>query len=43
MIKTGKLFPEKLIQRTISLEESLDELANMDSFSGIGITVITEF
>jgi alcohol dehydrogenase len=43
MIQAGKLFPEKLIGKTISLEESLDELAKMDSFGGTGITVITEF
>jgi len=43
MIQTGKLFPEKLIGKTISLEESLDELANMDSFGGTGVTVINEF
>jgi len=43
MIRAGKLFPEKLIRKTISIEESLDELINMDSFSGIGITVIDKF
>ncbi|MHC4664649.1 MAG: zinc-dependent alcohol dehydrogenase family protein [Planctomycetota bacterium] len=43
MIQTGKLFPEKLIGKTISLEESLEELVNMDSFDGTGITVINEF
>jgi alcohol dehydrogenase len=43
MIQAGKLFPEKLIGKTISLEESLEELVNMDSFSGLGITVINEF
>ena len=43
MIQTGKLFPEKLIGKTISLEESLEELANMDSFGGTGVTVINEF
>jgi alcohol dehydrogenase len=43
MIRAGKLFPEKLIQKTISLEESLNELVNMDSFSGTGITVIDNF
>jgi alcohol dehydrogenase len=43
MIQAGKLFPEKLIGKTISLEESLEELANMDSFSGIGVKVINEF
>ncbi|CAB5081767.1 Alcohol dehydrogenase (EC [Olavius algarvensis associated proteobacterium Delta 3] len=43
MIRAGKLFPEKLVQKTISLEESLDELVTMDSFSGTGITVIDKF
>jgi len=43
MIRAGKLFPGKLIRKTISIEESLDELVNMDSFSGIGITVIDKF
>ncbi len=43
MIRAKKLFPEKLIQKKISLEESLDELINMDSFRGTGITVIDRF
>ncbi len=43
MIKAGKLSPEKLIQKTITLEESLDELVNMGNFSGTGITVIDRF
>ncbi len=43
MIQAGKLFPEKLIRKTISIEESLDELVNMDSFTGTGITVIDKF
>lgn len=43
MIRAGRLHPEKLIQKTISLEASLDELVNMDSFSGTGITVIDTF
>ncbi|MBW1766363.1 MAG: zinc-dependent alcohol dehydrogenase family protein [Deltaproteobacteria bacterium] len=43
MIQKGKLFPEKLLGKTISLEESLDELINMDSFGGTGVTVINEF
>jgi alcohol dehydrogenase len=43
MIQAGKLFPEKLIGKTISLEESLEELVNMDSFGGTGVTVINEF
>jgi alcohol dehydrogenase len=43
MIRAGKLFPEKLVRKTINLEESLDELIHMDRFRGIGITVIDEF
>ncbi len=43
MINKGLLQPEKLIGKTISLEESLRELANMDNFSGTGVTVINEF
>jgi alcohol dehydrogenase len=43
MIQAGKLSPEKLIQKRISLEESLDELVKMDNFSGTGITVIDRF
>jgi alcohol dehydrogenase len=43
MIKAGKLFPEKLIGKTISLEESPDELTTMDSFRRTGITVINKF
>jgi alcohol dehydrogenase len=43
MIREGKLFPEKLIGRTISLEESLDALTHMDSFGGTGVTVIDTF
>ncbi len=40
MIRAGKLSPEKLIGKTICLEESLDELVTMDKFGGTGITVI---
>jgi alcohol dehydrogenase len=43
MIKAGKVFPEKLIGKTISLEESLDELINMDNFRGAGVMIIDEF
>lgn len=43
MIEKGKLHPEKLIDRTISLEESTAELVDMNSFSGNGITVINKF
>ncbi len=43
MIKTGKVRPEKLIGKTISLEESLEALVNMDNFSDTGVTVIDRF
>jgi alcohol dehydrogenase len=43
MIQAGKLQPEKLIQKTISLDESLEALINMDSFTGTGVTIINKF
>lgn len=43
MIQAGKLAPEKLIGKTISLEESLEALPDMNSFSGTGVTVINQF
>lgn len=43
MIRTGTLHPEKLVGRTISLEESLQALADMDKFEHPGVTVIDRF
>ncbi|NDV44730.1 zinc-dependent alcohol dehydrogenase family protein [Flagellimonas sediminis] len=43
MIKEGKLQPEKLVERTISLEDITIELPNMDKFSNKGILVIDDF
>jgi len=43
MITSGKLAPEKLVGKTISLEQSIDALMNMDRFETAGVTVITEF
>ncbi|EEG09863.1 zinc-dependent alcohol dehydrogenase family protein [Pseudogulbenkiania ferrooxidans] len=43
MMKSGKLAPEKLIGRTIDLEQSIDVLMNMDKFEVAGVTVVTEF
>ncbi|MFK7805421.1 MAG: zinc-dependent alcohol dehydrogenase family protein [Anaerolineae bacterium] len=43
MIKAGKLRPELLIHKTISLEESIDALMSMPNFEGIGVTVIDRF
>jgi alcohol dehydrogenase len=43
MIRSGTLSPEKLVGKTINLEESLDELVNMNNFEGTGVIVINEF
>jgi len=43
MIQSGKLTPQRLIGRTISLEDSIEALMSMDRFEGQGITVIDRF
>ena len=43
MIRQGKLQPEKLIGKTISLEDALPELVNMNNFTATGVTVIDRF
>ncbi len=43
MIQAGRLHPEKLISKTITLEESMQELVDMDRFKGRGVTVIDRF
>jgi alcohol dehydrogenase len=43
MILSGKLKPELLVGREISLEESIDALVSMDRFQGTGTTVVTRF
>jgi len=43
MIMSGKLAPERLIRRRVSLEESLAVLETMDRFPGTGVTVIDRF
>lgn len=43
MIEQGKLMPEKLVGKLISLEESLTALVNLDKFSTAGVTVINKF
>ena len=43
MIESKKLHPEKLIGRTISLEDSTSALSNMDSFEETGMAVIDRF
>jgi len=43
MIENGLLQPEKLLGKTISLEQSVDALINMNNFQSSGITVIDKF
>lgn len=43
MIADGRLDPGKLIGKTVSLDEAVDELVNMNSFTGTGVTVIDGF
>ena len=43
MIQSGKLSPEKLIGKTIPLEQAVTELPEMDNFKGVGVTVIDRF
>lgn len=43
MIESGKLHPEKMVKRTITLDEAAVELPLMDRFTGTGVTVITRF
>ena len=43
MITAGKLQPDKLLERRVSLEESTQLLPKMDEFSSSGITVINSF
>ena len=43
MIAEGRLQPEKLVGDTITLEQSIDALINMDNFQNTGVTVIDQF
>lgn len=43
MILSGRLAPEKLLGRCISLEESVSALTSMDQATSPGVTVITQF
>lgn len=43
MILSGLLDPRKLIDRTISLDEAVEVLVDMDSFAGRGITIVDKF
>ncbi len=43
MIRAGQLAPDRLIGQRITLAQSIAALTGMDSFAGVGATVITEF
>jgi alcohol dehydrogenase len=43
MMLSGKLQPEKLLGRTISLEESIDALTGIETSNTVGVTVVTAF
>jgi alcohol dehydrogenase len=43
MIQAGKLRPERLVGRTISLEDAVVRLPEMNNFTGSGVTVIDRF
>ena len=43
MIRSGKLHPEKLVRKTVNLDESIAEFMSMHDFKGIGMTVIDRF
>ena len=43
MIAAGKLEPQKLIGKHITLDDAPAALTAMDRFDGLGISVITQF
>ena len=43
MIEAGRLAPQRLVGKKISLDEAPAALMQMDQFPGIGISVITSF
>ncbi len=43
LISSGAVDPRRLVTRTIALEEASTVLAAMDSFAGVGVTVIDRF
>ncbi|MBN2773156.1 MAG: zinc-binding dehydrogenase, partial [Prolixibacteraceae bacterium] len=43
LIKSGKLDPQKLVGKTLSLEKGIIELMEMDKFQNTGISVINRF
>lgn len=43
MIQSGKLEPQRLVGRRITLDESADALVGMNEFTGLGVTVVDRF
>jgi len=43
MVRTGKLNPQRLVGKEISLEQSIEALTGMNRFEGVGATVVTRF
>jgi len=43
LISTGQLDPQRLIGKTVPLEEAPNELHGMSDFGAVGITVIDRF
>ncbi len=43
MIRTGALQPQRLVRKTVTLAESVNELAAMGEFQTAGVTVINRF
>ena len=43
MIVDGKLYPEKLVKKTITLNQATEALPNMNAFQNKGIIVINSF
>lgn len=43
LIRSGKLQPQKLLGQTISLEQSIKAMMNVDKSNTVGVTVVNEF
>jgi alcohol dehydrogenase len=43
MISSGKLEPQRIVGKTVPLEEAPNELTGMSTFGAVGITVIDRF
>ncbi|WP_053079575.1 zinc-binding dehydrogenase [Brevibacillus brevis] len=43
LVKSGRLAPGKLVTKTISLEENHASFEEMNTYAGVGVTVINKF